>query len=118
MSYYSLTAYSQGMGWRDIRVNNAADIREAIRVAERATGCRVSHGRGGEQSDFLPGLIVDADTLEVQTVVDPATRQARKAKPVVVAGPPDVMRAIAMALGKPPKAAPKRKTGPGRVQPD
>lgn len=102
---YSLTAHSKSLGWRDIQVLHASSMHEAIALAERATGCMVSHGRGGVQSDFDPGTVIDAETGEVTQLHD------RKARPQVVGGPPDVMRAIAAALKAAPKAAPRRKTG-------
>jgi hypothetical protein len=48
----------------DVQVNGADDIREAIVIAEKATGRRVDHGRGGIGSKFDPALIIDAITGE------------------------------------------------------
>jgi hypothetical protein len=91
MRQYMLTAYGQS-GWRDIQVDGAADIREAITLAEKATGCLVSHGRSGLDSGFHPGVVIDATTGQVRRVHnDPA-------KPEVSQGPPDVVRAIAQAI--------------------
>lgn len=105
MPDYCLTAYSTSAGWRDVQVLNAGDMHEAIAIAEKITGCRVSHGRGGFQSLFDPGTVVDAESGEVQV------RHQRGANPQVSMGPPEVMRAIAAALRPTPKAPPKRKTG-------
>jgi hypothetical protein len=87
-----LTAHSNS-GWRDIQVDNCPDIREAIQVAEAATGCMVSHGRAGVGSAWHPGVTVDAESGQVVRHHD------RAAKPEVMMGPPDVMRAIALAIG-------------------
>lgn len=54
-----------GLGARDIQVNGAADIREAIDIAERETRWRVDHGRGGIGSKFDPAIVIDAETGEV-----------------------------------------------------
>lgn len=110
MGIYAVTAWSKDMGWRDIQVTNAGDMHEAIALAEKVSGCRVSHGRGGPQPDFDPGLIIDAESGEV------SHPHNRKAKPVVVAGPPDVIRAIAQAMKPAPKAPSRRKVN--RAQPD
>lgn len=63
MTDFMLTL-SGSNGLRDVQVNNAGDIREAIQLAERTTGCRVSHGRAGVGSRFDPALIIDAETGE------------------------------------------------------
>jgi len=105
MTIHNLTAYSQSAGWRDIQVLNAGGMHEAIAVAEKVTGCRVSHGRGGEQPLFDPGTVIDAESGAIEE------RHQRKARPEVALGPPDVVRAIAQALKGTPKAAPRRKTG-------
>ena len=97
MTSYALTLFSTGNGWTDVRVNNAGDILEAIALAERITGCRVSHGRGGEESAFNPSRTIDAESGEI---VD---HHHRAAKPEVTLGPRDVVRAIAAAL-RPPKS--------------
>lgn len=96
-----LTAYSSGLGWRDIAVVNAPSIREAITAAEGVTGCMVSHGRGGIGSEFDPAVTIDVETGEV------TRHHERAAKPIVQVGPPDVLRAIAAAL-RPPKKDPRR----------
>lgn len=59
MTDYMLTVVG-GLGARDIQVNNAADIREAIAVAERETHLSVDHGRGGIGSKFDPAIVIDA----------------------------------------------------------
>lgn len=105
MTHYMLTAFSTGTGWRDIEILNAGDIREAIAAAEKVTGCKVSHGRGGLLGDWHPGLRVDLESGEVTQLHN------RPARPEVALGPPDVVRAIALALQPRPKAPPKRKTG-------
>lgn len=93
MTDYMLTAWSTSLGWRDIAVYGASSILQAIRLAENASGCRVSHGRGGViGSAFDPGLVIDAETGEVEQ------RHERAAKPVVETGPPDVVRAIQAAM--------------------
>lgn len=102
MTTYDLTAWAKDAGWRDIRVLNAGGMHEAIELAEAVTGCRVSHGVGKEQTEFQPGTIIDAESGDVQQVHD------RKAKPQVVAGPPDVLRAIAQAIKGSPKPAARR----------
>lgn len=94
-----LTAYSSGLGWRDIAVLNAPDMRAAIAAAESTTGCMVSHGRGHIGSEFEPALTIDVSTGEVTRHHD------RAAKPIVQVGPPDVLRAIAAALAPAKKAA-------------
>jgi hypothetical protein len=97
MTSYALTLFSTGNGWTDVRVLNAGDMHEAISIAEHATGCRVSHGRGGEESAFDPSLTIDAATGER------TQHHARAARPEVIVGPPDVMRAIAQVL-RPPRS--------------
>lgn len=99
MTDYMLTANSSGLGWRDIAVINAPGIREAISVAEAATGCLVSHGRGHIGKDFDPAVTIDAATGDVTRHHD------RGAKPIVQVGPPDVLRAIAQALAPAKKPA-------------
>lgn len=96
MGSYALTLWASGLGWRNVRVVNAADMLEAIAVAERATGCRVSHGRGSPETKFNANATVDAETGEI------TTHHADPVKPEVNLGPPEVVRAIALAL-KPPK---------------
>jgi len=103
MTQHNLTAWSQSAGWRDIQVLGAADMHEAIALAEKVTGCRVSHGRGGEQPLFDPGTVIDASTGEV------VQRHDTRARPQVTLGPADVVRAIAQAMRAAPKAAPRRK---------
>ena len=62
-----------GAGPRDIQVNGAADIREAIRLAEQLTHARVDHGRGCIGSKFDPAIIIDAQTGDVTEIhVKPA----------------------------------------------
>jgi hypothetical protein len=93
MGDYMLTGNTLADGWRDIAVLNAGDIREAITLAEATTGLYVSHGRGGGiRPGFHPGITVDAESGEV------TRHHERKARPQVVAGPADAMRAIAAAL--------------------
>lgn len=94
MSEYALTLWSTGMGWRDVLVVNAGDIREAMDLAEQVTGCRVSHGRGGVQSQFHPGQTIDAESGEV------TQHHTRQAKPEVALGPAEVVRAIAAVLNE------------------
>lgn len=103
MTIHNLTAWSQSAGWRDIQVLNAGGMHEAIQLAEKVTGCRVSHGRSGEQSLFDPGTVIDAESGAIEQ------RHKRSARPEVALGPPDVVRAIAQALKGTPKAAPRRK---------
>ena len=91
-----LTAFAEGIGWRDVQVLHAADMHDAIAAAEKVTGCRVSHGVGGRGVDFHPGITVDAATGDV------TRHHAAAARPQVVFGPPDVLAAIAAAL-RPPK---------------
>jgi hypothetical protein len=92
---YMLTAHGQN-GWRDVAVIGTNDMREAIELAEKVTGCRVSHGQGGINGGFDPAITIDAVSGEV------TKHHQRKAKPVVELGPPDVLRAINEAL-KPAK---------------
>jgi hypothetical protein len=94
---FMFTASSQ-MGWRDIAVVGTDDMREAIQLAERASGCRVSHGRGHIGADFNPALTVDARTGEV------VEHHQRAAKPDVWMGPPDVVRAIMQVLNPPKRS--------------
>lgn len=96
MADYALTLWATGQGWRNVRVLNAGDILEAIAVAEKYTGCRVSHGRGSPETAFSANESIDAETGEV------TRHHERTVKPEVVAGPADVVRAIALAL-KPPR---------------
>jgi hypothetical protein len=58
------------VGARDVQVNGCADIREAIDLCEKVTGCRVDHGRGGIGSKFNPGVIIDAVTGDVVKLHD------------------------------------------------
>lgn len=62
MTDFMLTTYAVGLGARDVQVNGAADIREAIAVCEKVTGCRVDHGRSGIGSAFDPGVVIDVAT--------------------------------------------------------
>jgi hypothetical protein len=105
MPDYMLTVLSTGQGGIDVRVNAAADIREAMTIAERVTGCRVNHGRGGVLPGFDPAITIAAPTGDV------IRHHHRAARIEVALGPPDVMRAIRAALAKAPKAPPRRKTG-------
>lgn len=57
---YMMTVIRKDGSARDIQVNNATSIHEAIQVAEDTTGCRVDHGRSGIGSDWHPAVIVDA----------------------------------------------------------
>lgn len=61
MTDYMLTVVGK-LGARDIEVDNAETMREAITIAERATGCPVDHGRGGILSEWDPAWIIDATT--------------------------------------------------------
>lgn len=64
MTDYMLTMVG-GLGARDVQVNNAGDIREAMRVAEAVMRPRrVDHGRGGIGSLFDPAVVIDAETGE------------------------------------------------------
>lgn len=47
---------------RDIQVNNAGDIHEAIAIAEAYTRLRIDHGRGGIGSKFDPAVVIDAES--------------------------------------------------------
>lgn len=96
MGDYALTLWAIGLGWRNVRVTNAGDILEAIAVAEKVTGCRVSHGRGSPETKFNANETIDAASGVVTRHHDGTV------KPEVVAGPADVVRAIALAL-KPPR---------------
>jgi hypothetical protein len=100
MTDYMLTAWSNAAGWRDIGVRGAADMHQAIALAEKASGCRVSHGRSGwtPESDFDPGTVIDASSGQVTVV------HGKTARPQVVMGPPEVMAAISRAM-RPPKKA-------------
>lgn len=69
MTDYMLTT-TGASGPRDVQVNNADGIREAIRVCEKLTGCRVDHGRGGIGSKFDPAVIIDAATGDVAHLHD------------------------------------------------
>lgn len=92
MADYALTLWSIGSGWRNVRVTNATNILDAIAAAEKATGCRVSHGRGSPETAFNANATIDAESGEITTHHD------HTVKPDVVAGPADVVRAIAQAL--------------------
>lgn len=96
MADYALTLWAIDLGWRNVRVLNASDMLEAIDVAERATGCRVSHGRGSPEELFDANETIDAATGEV------TRHHTNTVRPEVIAGPADVVRAIALAL-KPPR---------------
>ena len=62
MTDYMLTLVG-GAGTRDVQVNNAGDIREAIDVAEaHMRPRRVDHGRGGIGSLFDPAVVIDAES--------------------------------------------------------
>ena len=66
MTDYMLTVLG-GLGARDVQVNNAEGMREAITIAEKRTGCPVDHGRGGIGSDWDPAIVIDAETGEMIT---------------------------------------------------
>ena len=103
MTDYMLTAWSNGAGWRDIAVRNAPDMHAAIAAAEKYSGCKVSHGRGSIGADFHPSSTLDMATGEV------TVHHTRKARPQVVAGPPEVMAPISAALAP---ARPKQPPAP------
>jgi hypothetical protein len=69
MTDYMLTVVGS-LGLRDVQVNDARSIKEAIAISERQTGCRVSHGRGGVGVEFDPSIIIDAQSGEVQHLHD------------------------------------------------
>lgn len=80
MTDYMLTVI--GAGPRDIQVNNAYSIMEAIALAERVTGAPVDHGRGGIGSNWFPALIIDAITGDVEQMHDrPALESMTYANP-------------------------------------
>jgi hypothetical protein len=92
MTSYMFTATGSS-GWRDIQVDDADTIHQAIALAEKVTGCRVSHGRGGvAATGWHPNLTVNAATGQVTRHHDTVAR------PVVDLGPPEVMAAIAAVL--------------------
>lgn len=64
MTDYMLTVVG-GLGPRDVQVNGAGDMHEAIAIAEAHTGCRVDHGRGGVLPKFDPAIVIDADSGDV-----------------------------------------------------
>lgn len=66
---YMLTVLGN-MGARDVQVNNAESMREAIAIAEKETGCRVDHGRSGVGSRFRPAIIIDAATGDATFIHD------------------------------------------------
>jgi len=66
MTDYMLTVRG-GLGFRDVQVNNAGDIREAIDVAEKVCGGRVDHGRGGIGSAFNPAIVIDCESGDVES---------------------------------------------------
>ena len=67
MTDYMLTVRG-GLGFRDVQVNNAGDIREAIAVAEAVMRPRrVDHGRGGIGSAFNPAIVIDCESGDVES---------------------------------------------------
>ena len=79
---FMLTVIRADGSARDVQVDNAASILEAITAAESFTGCRVDHGRGGVGSDWHPAVTIDAKTNSVLTHHDrPATESMRIATP-------------------------------------
>lgn len=61
---YMLTVVG-GLGARDVQVNNAETIYQAMEIAERITGCPVDHGRSGILPLWDPAVIIDAQTGDV-----------------------------------------------------
>lgn len=98
MGDYMLTAIGRD-GWRDVQVLRVSGMREAISLAERVTGCLVSHGVGGRGDQFHPDLTIHGDTGQVQH-----HHKDTPTHPVVELGPPEVMAAIARAV-RPPKSS-------------
>lgn len=80
MTDYMLTVYAAGTGARDVQVNRAPDMHVAIAVAEKATGCRVDHGRGGILPLFDPSIVIDYPTGDVAQLHD---REARESMQIV-----------------------------------
>lgn len=66
MTDYMLTVLG-GLGARDVQINNANGMRDAIAIAEKRTGCPVDHGRAGILSDWDPAIVIDAETGEMIT---------------------------------------------------
>jgi len=73
---FMLTVFTRGLGARDVRVDNAGGILEAIAVAEKVTGAPVHHGRGGVGSLFDPAVVIDAASGEVDNRHDRAARDS------------------------------------------
>lgn len=63
-------------GARDIQVNNAPGMHDAIVIAERTTGCRVDHGRSGILPAFDPAVTIDWETGDVVVRHDNAAVQS------------------------------------------
>lgn len=76
MTDYMLTVWSRDTGGRDVQVNDAPDMRSAIEVAEKHTGCRVDHGRGGIGSLFDPALVIDYASGEIEVRHDRAAEHS------------------------------------------
>lgn len=109
MTDYMLTVLSAGGSATDVRVNAAPDIHVAIQLAEKATGCRVNHGRGGVGTAFDPAITIAAPTGDI------IRHHSRAGRIEVTLGPPEVMAAIKAAMTPAKKAPPKRKTGKDRA---
>ena len=75
MTDYMLTVLGT-LGGRDVQVNGADGMREAIAIAEKITGCMVDHGRSGILSDWDPAVIIDASTGDVERRHDKAARKS------------------------------------------
>lgn len=79
---YMLTVLRADKSARDVQVNGATSMHEAIAIAEQVTGCRVDHGRGGIGSEWHPAVIIDAATGESLVQHDrPALDSMTVAKP-------------------------------------
>lgn len=77
MKDYMLTVIT-GTGARDVQVNGAETMHDAIRIVERETGCRVDHGRSGIAARFDPALIIDAATGNVYRMHDRTADESMK----------------------------------------
>lgn len=100
MPSFMLTVVAQDVGGRDVQVDGASDIREAMALAESVTGCRVDHGGGGAgwvASDYQhwhPSISIDAESgLVVHHHDTPATISMTIARPAAA-------RAMATALAQ------------------
>lgn len=75
MTDYMFTVIGNA-GARDVQVNNAPAMREAIKVAEVQTGCRVDHGRSGILPRFNPAMIIDYATGDIEVRHDHAANES------------------------------------------